>query len=247
MVTFDLEAAFAYPFRDRRWTEKLLIALALYLFLYLILPAFFLAGYLYRLAKGALETGEARLPDWDDWGGDFRRGARALGAALLIASPVLLFVVLWLVGVFGSVFAMEGMEEAGRATPSLGFMLWGMFMLGSMSLTALLGMVLGVLGPAAWMHVVATDRLNAILDVPGWWAIFRAAWAEFVVATVLVIGLRMFVAYLMQTLFWLLCFGGFVLAAIPNLYILLVGLYLYARAYRQGAARLASQRAEASA
>ena len=241
MSTTRLEEAFTYVFRQEKWQEKLLIAFLLSVFAFLLVPVVFLSGYFYRLTKHILETGEPRLPEWDDWAGDFSRGLRLIGAQVLMAMPLLILILAWVVSFLGFPLSISAMESGGSSEPLAPLMgvLFLVLHVGFMGLVSLLGVLLAFFLPPALMHVIAQDRFAAVLDFSGWWRVFRANWMEFVVATAVLVGLYAIIAYLSQFLFLVLCLVGSLVHGAVRLYLGLVAAYLYAMAYRHGQARLA--------
>ncbi len=237
--------AFRYPFQAKEWKERLLIAYALRFFGWLIVPLIPLFGYLYRIAKGIMASGEGELPAWDDWAGDFERGIRWFVAGLVFLLPGILVLFLW-IGVLMA-FIMVTASMAPRAETSFPFP--AMFLpFWQFSLFPLFGMyaiAVFIVGPPALMHVVAHDRLSALLEIREWWAVFRASWEQFVVAGLLVVGLQFITTYILQSLFWWMCLFGVFISSAVSLYIALVGVYLFAHAYRKGWIKLQSEPVDA--
>ena len=239
-----LTEAFRYPFKQEDWKTKLLVAYGLQLFAWLLIPAVPLYGYLYRLAKDILETGQDRLPAWDDWEGDFRRGLRWWVFLLLLASP-LLVVALAGVGIaLMAVFAAVAMPSDMQDVFSFPLMFLPFMNAVLAPLALLYGVALLVFAPPALLHITRHDRLSAALEVKDWWAIFQANWEGFVMASLVVLGLIVVLNYLSQTLFWLTCLFGVFLNAAIHLYVTLVAVYLFAHAYRQGLEKVASAQEE---
>lgn len=87
----DIGKSFTYPFEDKKWVEKILIGGLLN-----IIPIvnFIPTGYAVRMLKKKAAGGGDDLPEWDDWGGDWVRGALASFVAPLIYSlPILLLAI----------------------------------------------------------------------------------------------------------------------------------------------------------
>ena len=234
-----LTEAFRYPFRQENWQAKLLVAYGLQLFAWLLIPAVPLFGYFYRLAQNVLNTGQGQLPAWDDWEGDFRRGIRWWVFLLLLAAPLLVMGLLWL-GTIIMVMVAAAMTPQEGQNFSAPFVFLPFLHLALTPFALLYGLVLLVFAPPMLLHIARHDRLSAALEVRNWWAIFRANWEGFVLASLVVLGLIVAFNYLSQALFWLTCLLGFFLNAAAQLYISLVAVYLFAHAYRRGLGEVTS-------
>jgi hypothetical protein len=68
----DVGRAFAYVFQDRRWGEKLLIAIALNFVP--IVGQFFVRGYFVELLRRVAEGEPYPLPEWDNFGDKLIKG-----------------------------------------------------------------------------------------------------------------------------------------------------------------------------
>ncbi len=228
-----LVEALRYPFHQKRWKEKLLIAYVLHLFAWLVVPALPLHGYFYRMAREIIASGRAVLPEWDDWQGDFRRGLRWWGFLLLVTLPLTLIGVLWisaLILMFTSTFTSSNTQEFPPA-PLVFLPLAQMVIF---PLTIVYGLALLFFAPPALLHIAVQDRFSAAFDIRGWWAVFRANWEGFLLASLIVLALLLTFNYLTQALFWLTCLFGLFLHPAVYLYLALVGIYLFAHAYRNG-------------
>ncbi len=81
----DLQALFAFPFKDPEWQQKALIGSLLVLlgFVIPIVPTIFLMGYLAQIMKGIIRTNRKPfLPKWDDWGKFFNDGWNLISYSL---------------------------------------------------------------------------------------------------------------------------------------------------------------------
>ncbi len=120
----DIGKSFTYMFEDKKWIEKILIGGLLG-----IIPIvnFIPVGYALRALKNRAENRADILPDWDDWGGDWVRGALVFVASLVYAIPILLLAI-----PYGIVMAVtqQGSGEGGVCSGlySCGASLWGIVM-----------------------------------------------------------------------------------------------------------------------
>ena len=89
------EQAFAFPFKDKIWLNKFLIGTALVLagFFIPIIPTLFVWGYLVRLMRDIIDTGEARMPEWDRWEDLGLKGIYYLLISFIYVLPGLVLVV----------------------------------------------------------------------------------------------------------------------------------------------------------
>ncbi len=82
--------AFRFFQPDAAWPKKLLLGGLFSLLSSLIVGAFFVAGYFSRLIVQVARGDEDRLPEWEDLGGIFLDGAKALGVYLALTLPLAL-------------------------------------------------------------------------------------------------------------------------------------------------------------
>lgn len=231
-MTRDLGKWLVFPFRDLRATDKLLIGYVLMLAAPLIIPWIFLLGYLARVARHVLATGEPTLPEWGIWGEDWTRGLRVFLAGLTLTLPLILVLGLWL-GAWFTHMALMGVLSRHGDWPWPIFTLIGMFW-PLTALAMLYSLALVVLGPPAIMHVIAREDYAALFAWREWWPIFRANWQDFVTVAVLIWGLSLMYSTLVQAFWWALCLFGYFLGAAFRGYLMLISSSMYARAYRDG-------------
>ncbi len=90
--SLDLGSALTFMFEEEDWLTKFLIAAAMVLFGWLILPALLLQGYgievIRRVGRGATPA----LPEWGEWGRYLSDGLVALVAFMVYTLPAILFV-----------------------------------------------------------------------------------------------------------------------------------------------------------
>jgi len=83
----DVGKAFGYVFEDKNWFIKLLIGGIL---LFIPIVNFIPIGYALNALRNVAEGKESPLPEWDDWGGYFKKGLMVFLAALIYALPILI-------------------------------------------------------------------------------------------------------------------------------------------------------------
>jgi hypothetical protein len=167
-MAIDLERVVTYPTNSDDWLKTVLIGGALTLFSFLIVPAFFVYGYVLRVLRDGIE-GTEEPPVFDDWGTLLKEGVVAF-VIVLVYQLIPLLVFFLTVG--GSLAAIASGSEAGAGVGIVG-------LFGGLALSTLLALAFGyvtLIGLANYAHVgtlgsafdldlirsVATDRAYAI-------------------------------------------------------------------------------------
>jgi hypothetical protein len=153
-MAIDIESALTYPTESDDWVKTLLIGGLLTLFAVLIVPAFFLYGYLLRVLRAGMD-GATEPPAFDDWGTLLREGVVAT-VVLLVYQLVPLFVAAVTVG--GSVAALGTGSEVGGAVGVVG-------LLAGLALSALVALVFGYLTLIALANYAHVGTVGAAFDV----------------------------------------------------------------------------------
>ncbi len=163
--TLDFAQAFRFVVDDPDWIKKILLGGLFGLLSCILIGLFFVAGYLVRLVQRTAR-GEARpLPDWDDLGGIFEDGLKAVALYLLYsvaaaAVPLALGCVLFLLG--GGASALLTGHGSGSDVAA-GAMFFGI--IGLYAMIALSVMIVLVFLPAAFVRVALTGRFGAGFEV----------------------------------------------------------------------------------
>ena len=184
--TLDFGRCFTFITDDPDWVKKVLIGGAFVLASFLLVGAFFVAGYWSRFLR-AVAAGDARpLPEWDDLGGIFNDGLRVVGlyvvcwlgaflAFVLLACPIGLAF-----GGLASVSSSDGAREALSALGGLGvFFIYGVFIL--------LAFAMSLVFPAAAARVVLKGDLMAGLDFRAIFAFVRQNLGNYLLSLVVMI------------------------------------------------------------
>jgi hypothetical protein len=143
-MAIDLERLVRYPANDDDWARTLLVGGLLTALSVLIVPAFFLYGYLLRVVREGMVEGE-EPPGFDEWGTLLRDGVVAV-LIVLVYQFVPLLVAALTVG--GSVLALFTGTDVG-----VGVGLFGLF--AGLALSAVLALVFGyvtLIGVANYAH-----------------------------------------------------------------------------------------------
>ncbi len=81
----DIVRAFTHPFDDKDWLKKTAIGGVV-----MLIPVvdFIGVGFGFRHLRDLLDGKETPLPEWDDWGGDFKLGLYPALASLIYMIPM---------------------------------------------------------------------------------------------------------------------------------------------------------------
>jgi hypothetical protein len=119
----DFSRTLKFVFEDPEWVKKLLIGSMFLLLSMVLVGTFFVLGYFMRLIRRAAGGEERPLPEWDDLGGIFGDGVKAVGLYLVyVLPPLLILVLLAIVAAFlggGMASVLHGSEEAAGALGAL--------------------------------------------------------------------------------------------------------------------------------
>jgi hypothetical protein len=180
----------AFPFRQPRWREKLLLLVLFSVagFAVPLLPMLVVLGYGAEISRVALAEGRLHLPEWGQWDRLLRDGLKLLGAALLYALPAAGLMVLGYVLMMVTPFFGAFLDRAGDQAALVGMWLVLLVALAGFAafgLGMLLVFVTGLIVPPAQMHLIATDDFTAAFRYREWWPILRANLAGFIWAYIL--------------------------------------------------------------
>ena len=236
------EQTFTFPFKDKDWGSKFLIGSLLILvsFVIPIIPLIFVLGYVIRGMRHTIETGTSGLPEWDDWTDLGVKGILCIllnfiyllpGLVLLAGSAVLFFLNIFL--------GMSNASDIGGAVALPLAVLGKLFLMLSIviAFAAVLLLIAGALMvPVAVARLAATGELGAALDIGRIWAIIRAQFWDFVLVWALYYGIGSLASMIYSFLVNTVCCCVFVpiISAPISLYIMIFGMTLFARVYREG-------------
>jgi hypothetical protein len=190
-----------------------------------------------------VETGEAYLPEWEDWGTLLTDGLKLWGAGMIYNLPILVIVFACLAISFVPAFALPALiDSSGRLPPDAGLLIFVPFLIcmGATCLAAPLGIALSLLRSPAMAHLVAKGEFSAAFRVKEIWPILKAGIGPFLV----VIVVNMMIGFVFTAVMQVLIFTIILSILYPlllGLYIFLLTLYNYtfeALAYREALRRL---------
>jgi hypothetical protein len=240
-ISLDL---FSFPFEQEGWENRMLIGGLLAFFgllltytlvlmplgIVLMLP---MLGFMVQVMRNAIQTGEAVLPEWTDWGDLFKDGLRYVLVAFVYMLPVTLLICLGYGVMFGGMMALTPFTEQ---RPELAFALIPL-QFGGMAVIMigmLLAIALGVLAIAAITRMVAYGSLNAAFEFGEVWALVKRGWKSFGLAYLLVLGVSFAVSIAVNLLIYTICLAclvPFLMAALVYYLQVFMGA-LFGLAYR---------------
>jgi hypothetical protein len=199
--TLDVGRALGFVFEDPDWVKKMLIGGLFQLLGTFVVGGFFTAGYGLRLIR-RVAAGEPRpLPEWDDLGGMFVEGAKAV--ALYLAHLLILGLIPLSLGCLVAV-ASGGLttlaRSAGREAAEP--LMVGVILL-LYALAGLVMLVLMVYLPAAFVRLALQGSLSAAFQVRENIAFIRRNPLNYLLALVL----YFIAAFLAQFGFLVCCVG----------------------------------------
>jgi hypothetical protein len=162
--TLDFGQAFRFTFDDPEWVKKVLVGAVFVLLSGMIVGAFFLAGYFLRVIQRTARGEAYPLPEWDDLGGLFTDGLKAVGLCLaygLAAAIIPLSLGCLLVALAGGVSSLAGRGDASELAA-------GALTIGMVALYGVLGLIklaLIIYLPAALVRLAMTGRFGAGFEV----------------------------------------------------------------------------------
>jgi len=221
--SLDFARAFRFVFDDPDWLKKVLMGSLFTLLTALLVGTVFLAGYFSRLIQRTARGERHPLPDWDDLGGLFSSGVRAMGAYCVYMLAVLLplFGVGLVVALMAGGLSAGGNETAARGAGALagvGFVLaYGFFILAMLALMLYL--------PAALTRLALSERFGTAFEVQANFAFIRRSPLNYFLALVFYLvasfaaqfGILACCVGLLPATFWSLCVFGFALGEVARL------------------------------
>jgi hypothetical protein len=150
----DVAKAFTYITEDERWISKLLIALIVTFFSFLIIPIFFLIGYSVAITRNVRNGEPKPLPEWDNWGQFFMDGLYIFLAQLVYTLPF------WLLACIG-VFVTVGASGLPSDAQELAAAVAGTTILVLSCLGFLFAIALFFISPAIIVQYVLTGEFGA--------------------------------------------------------------------------------------
>lgn len=209
----DFGLAFSFVFQDEEWIKKVLIAAVLSIIP--ILGQIVVLGWSLEVTRRVILKDPNPLPDWDDFGGLFVQGLKALVVGFVLAIPMII------ISIPGSLLSAVLDPRDYETVIALISACTG-------CLAFLYGIVMAFAIPAAYGELAATDNLGSALNPARMWALVRAAPAAY-----LIVLLGVILAGFIAPLGTLLCVVG---VFITGAYVMAFQGHLYGQAYLQATA-----------
>ncbi len=189
----DFGKAFTYFYEDENWLKKIGIgSVVMLLSAFLGIPAILFYGYELGIIRNVAKGKEKPLPDWDDWGGLFMDGLMITVAHLVYALPIILLVCIGM-----SAFILPAMaggnEDAAAALAGVSTLIYMFFL----CLAMLLGLAVGLLGPAIKIQYLRHGSLGACLRFGEVFGIARENMGDMVMYMLGILGAGLIFAILL--------------------------------------------------
>lgn len=178
----DINTAITYVFKDERWIVKTLIGAGLLLISFLIIPIFFINGYLVQIVRNVMGGEAEPLPEWDNWGDMFKDGLNLIIAELVYTLPI------WLLMCCGSIFFLPAAVTEGDISEIMAAVGGVSFIL-MMCLVLFFAIVYALIGPALTIQYARKDSLSACFQFSDVIAIARDNIGDILVALLVIVGI----------------------------------------------------------
>lgn len=242
LVGFNLNNLFLFPIQDQEARRHFLTGCLIYLasFFIPILPWLVLLGYNAILIRQVLNGEKPHLVRWENWEALLKDGVKLLGIRLIYSSPLLaLMLPLFLLSFAFPLFPILSQNSDGQSIGAV-YLIFALIIMGISLLIMPMSLAVGLIVPAAEIHMIANDDFRAGLRFKEWWSIFRKNWGGFVVALAIVYALMMVMSFAMQIMFVtiiLICLLPIFMPVI-SMYSAAVQYVAFAQAYKIGKDKL---------
>ncbi len=242
LLGFDLNHLFLFPVRDQEARKYFLVGCLIYLagFFIPILPWIIVTGYGAILIRQVLNGEKPRLVPWEDWERLLKDGARLFGIRLIYSIPLFLLIIpLLLIFFVLPILPVLG-QNSDSQSMGLAALIFVLVVTGLSLLIMPVSLAIGLIVPAAEIHVIEKDEFMAGLRPAEWWPIFKKNWGGFVVALAIVYAVMMVMSFAMQIMFMtvvLACLFPLFLPVI-SMYSMVLQYVAFTQAYKDGKDRL---------
>jgi hypothetical protein len=243
-TTEHLKDLLVFPFQDKNWIIKFVLAFVLYWLGIFLVPYWFVLGYLYEIMRGIIVDREPpALPEWDDWENLLKNGLRLFGVSFIYSLPAFILMVL---PQFMFFFMIPLAERGGFEEFLLPFV--GMPIMWVLMGVAMVGLIAGLFFMmVAAAHMVAKDEFAAAFRINEWWPIFRRNVSGYILSFVLIAGIYLISIFVSQMLMITIvfCFVFPFAITFVMIYMQIIGSVLFAQAYNGGVDHLEAQSSSA--
>lgn len=198
----NIKKAIIYVFQDPRWLIKVVIGDIMIFLSFLIVPIFFLQGYLIEIIRNVMRGEENPLPEWNNWGERFKDGLNLTIAGLIYTAPLWLALCCSGVSVLPAALSEGDLSDAATLLSVSGFSL--------MACLAFLFLVAyAVIAPAIAIQYARKDTLSATLRLGEVFSIVREHLGDIILAVVviMVLGFVLSLLGLIPVIGWLFSVG----------------------------------------
>ena len=197
--SLDFGRALSFFFQDPDWVKKLLLGSLFTLLAFLVVGAFFIAGYMIRVIRRSARGETYPLPDWDDLNGIFMDGLHAAGAYLAYLLPAVALYAIFAV----AMAVMAGGDGDASAVVAL----FGMAVMGILMIVML---VLMLFLPAAMTRLALRGNIGAAFEFEAIFAYIKRNLTNYILAILVMIlanfisqfGIILFCIGIIPASFW---------------------------------------------
>jgi hypothetical protein len=157
----EMGRSFTFPFQDRSWLSKLLIAAVISL---VPILNFALVGWMVEIARRVMSHELEELPGWDDFGKKWMGGLYYTVAGFIYALPVILVLCI-LGGINLSAIAMASNSSSTQDTINAIMAGSGVVIFCLSCLMALYGLLLSVLMPGLLVHYAKEGTFGSLFKL----------------------------------------------------------------------------------
>jgi hypothetical protein len=194
----DVGKSIGYVFEDQKWTNKLLIGM-----LVSIVPIvnFALFGWVIDIMKNVSQRQAEPLPDWDNFGDKFVKGAILFVASLIYSLPALLITCpLFFLPFTRGDFSREGQQALAGMIAGTSLLL--------VCAISIYGLLISFLLPAIFLNFARKGTFAACFEFGEIWRIMSRNLGDYIVAWLIIIVVSIGVSFVIGIV-------GTVLAFIP--------------------------------
>lgn len=211
----DINKALTFPTEDERWVTKLAIGAILFILSFLIIPMFFIYGYMIQLIRNVMAGIEKPLPEWQDWGKLFMDGLNLFIAGLVYTLPI------WLLMCCSFAFIIPSANMEGDAAEIMAG-IGGLGILVMSCVVFIFAIALMVIGPAIAIQYAREGTLGACFRFSEVIAIARENIGDILIALVVVFA----ISFVLSLVAIIPLIGWIILLAV-NMYVIFITGHMY--------------------
>lgn len=211
----DIAKALTFVVDDERWITKVIIGAVIMFFSFLIIPIFFIAGYMIQIVRNVMDGLEHPLPEWEDWGKLFKDGLVYSIAGFIYTLPI------WLLMCCGLIFFIPAASTEGNISEIMA----GIGILAMVVLFCLVFLViaaLALIGPAIAIQYAREGTLSACLRFGEVIGITRDHIGDVLITLVIVMALSFAISLPSA-----IPFIGWIVTLAASVYLVIVSGHLY--------------------